>query len=211
MKKIKFKPIIMTIILIAFQSICYLISRSLQGEPYLIGNAIDKVIKFNIWFIIPYSIWYILIFLIPYILYKKNKDSFVKYIYSYTICTVIANIIFICFPTTVDRPLVESTNIITFITKIIFDIDTPIANCFPSLHCAVSMLFITYVLENKDFHIITKISTVCISLLIMAATLFVKQHVFVDFISGILLALISYYLVKFIYKKDDKLKKLLKL
>jgi len=211
MKKIEFKPLITTIVLIALQSICYLISKLLQGSPYLIGNEIDELIPFKIGFIIPYCIWYVLIFAVPYLLYKKDKESFIRYIYSYGICTIIANIIFICFPTTVLRPDIEVTGILTFIADIIFKIDTPILNCFPSLHCAISMLFITYILESKKYNKYTKISIVIISILIMASTMFVKQHVFVDFISGNLLALISYYSVKYFYKKNNYIKRLLKI
>ncbi len=211
MKKIELKPIIVTILLIAFQSICFLLSKLIQGSPNLIGNKIDTLIPFNIWFIIPYCIWYILIFVVPYLIYKKNKDSFVKYIYSYIFVTIIANIIFIVFPTTVLRPDVEATNILTFMAKAVFTIDTPICNCFPSLHCAVSMLFITFVFENKNFSNISKALITFISILIMIATLFVKQHVFVDLISGDLLALLCYYGISYNYKKNNKVKKLLKL
>ena len=66
MKKIEYKPIILTVALIVFQSLCYFISKILGGNPTLIGGVIDNKIPFNIWFIIPYCIWYLLIFLIPY-------------------------------------------------------------------------------------------------------------------------------------------------
>lgn len=211
MKKIELKPIIVTILLIAFQSICFLLSKVIQGSPYLIGNKIDTLIPFNIWFIIPYCIWYILIFTVPYSIYKKNKDSFVKYIYCYIFVTLIANIIFVIFPTTVARPDVEATNILTFMAKTVFMVDTPVCNCFPSLHCAVSMLFIAFVFENKNFKNISKILITAISVLIMIATLFVKQHVFVDLLSGNLLALLCYFGISYNYKKNNRIKKLLKI
>lgn len=211
MKKLEIKPIITTILLIAFQSVLFLGTKLLQGTPHLLGGPIDEKIPFNIWFIIPYCIWYVLIFAVPYFLYKKNKDSFVRYIYSYIICTVVANIIFVIYPSTVARPEVASTNIITFVTHFIFWIDTPILNCFPSLHCAMSMLFITYMFENKNIKPIIKIVITIISILIMASTLFIKQHVFIDFVSGDILALIVYFLVKKSYKENNLIKKLLKI
>ena len=54
MKKIEYKPIILTVALIVFQSLCYFISKILGGNPTLIGGVIDNKIPFNIWFIIPY-------------------------------------------------------------------------------------------------------------------------------------------------------------
>ncbi len=211
MKKIEYKPLILTVALIAFQSLCYFISKSLGGNPHLIGGVIDSKIPFNMWFIIPYCIWYLLIFLIPYYLYKKDKNIFVKYFVSYTLTTFIANIIFIIYPTYVDRPIVTGTSILELMTRIVFWVDTPAQNCFPSLHCAVSMLFILYMFEYKKCPNYLKIFTFIISILIMIATLFIKQHVFIDLISGDALAIVSYIIVSKFKKINKKVKELLAL
>lgn len=209
MKKIEYKPLILTVALIAFQSLCYFISKLICGSPHLIGNVIDSKIPFNMWFIIPYCIWYLLIFLIPYYLYKKDKDVFTKYFISYVFCTVIANIIFIIYPTYVDRPVVSGTSILELMTRIVFWVDTPAQNCFPSLHCAVSMLFILYMFECKKCPLYLKILTLIISILIMIATLCTKQHVFIDLLSGDILAIVSYIIVNNLKKTKKKVKELL--
>lgn len=211
MKKIEYKPLILTVVLIAFQSLCYFISKLFGSNPHLIGGVIDSKIPFNIWFIIPYCIWYLLIFLIPYYLYKKDKNIFIKYIISYLFCTVIANIIFIVYPTYVDRPVVTGTSILELITRIVFWVDTPAQNCFPSLHCAVSMLFILYMFECKKCPLYLKILTLIISILIMIATLCTKQHVFIDLVSGDVLAIVSYIIVNNLKKTNKKVKELLAL
>lgn len=209
MKKIEYKPLILTVALIAFQSLCYFISKLICGSPHLIGNVIDSKIPFNMWFIIPYCIWYLLIFLIPYYLYKKDKDVFTKYFISYVFCTVIANIIFIIYPTYVDRPVVSGTSILELMTRIVFWVDTPAQNCFPSLHCAVSMLFILYMFECKKCPLYLKILTLIISILIMIATLCTKQHVFIDLLSGDILAIVSYIIVNNLKKTKKNVKELL--
>ena len=211
MKKIEYKPIILTVALIAFQSLCYFISKLLGGNPTLIGGVIDNKIPFNIWFIIPYCIWYLLIFLIPYYLYKKYKNIFNKYFLAYSLSTFISNIIFIVYPTCVDRPIVTGTSFIELITRIVFWVDTPAQNCFPSLHCAVSMLFILYMFECKKAPVHLKILTAIMSILIMMATLFTKQHVFIDLVSGNILAIISYIIVYKLKKTNKKVKELLAL
>ncbi len=210
MKKIKIKPLITTILLIVFQTLCYFTSKLLESTPTLIGNAIDDKIPFNVWFIIPYCLWYLLIFIVPYYLYTKDKDKFVKYIYSYIICTLIANLIFIIYPTTVARPDVIVKGPVTLLAKFIFWTDTPIMNCFPSLHCAMSLLFILFILPTKNINKYVKIFVVFISVLIMASTLFIKQHVFIDVVSGNILAIISFFLAIPVYKKNYKFQKLLK-
>lgn len=194
-KKLEIKPIITTISLVCIQSILYFISKLLQGDLNLVGNVIDTKIPFIPAFFIPYCIWYLMIFIIPYYLYCKDKDKFIKYTMAYILCSMIGNIVFISYPSTVARPTVTGTDIFSLIAKFIYWIDTP-TNCFPSLHCAISMLFILYICESKNTNIITKISVCIISILIMLSTLFTKQHVVVDFISGDILALIVYLIVK---------------
>lgn len=194
-KKLEIKPIITTISLVCIQSILYFISKLLQGDLNLVGNVIDTKIPFVPAFFIPYCIWYLMIFIIPYYLYCKDKDKFIKYTMAYILCSMIGNIVFISYPSTVARPTVTGTDIFSLIAKFIYWIDTP-TNCFPSLHCAISMLFILYTCESKNTNIITKISVCIISILIMLSTLFTKQHVVVDFISGDMLALIVYLIVK---------------
>ena len=209
MKKIEYKPLILTVALIVFQSFCYFVSKFFEGNPNLIGGVIDSKISFNVWFIIPYCIWYLLIFLIPYYLYKKDKNIFTKYIISYLFCTVIANIIFIIYPTYVDRPIVIGNSILELMARIVFWVDTPAQNCFPSLHCAVSMLFILYMFECKKCPLYLKILTLIISILIMIATLYTKQHVFIDLLSGDILAIVSYIIVNNLKKIKKKVKELL--
>ena len=194
-KKLEIKPIITTISLVCIQSILYFISKLLQGDLNLVGNVIDTKIPFVPAFFISYCIWYLMIFIIPYYLYCKDKDKFIKYTMAYILCSMIGNIVFISYPSTVARPTVTGTDIFSLIAKFIYWIDTP-TNCFPSLHCAISMLFILYTCESKNTNIITKISVCIISILIMLSTLFTKQHVVVDFISGDMLALIVYLIVK---------------
>lgn len=194
-KKLEIKPIITTISLVCIQSILYFISKLLQRDLNLVGNVIDTKIPFLPVFFIPYCIWYLMIFIIPYYLYCKDKDKFIKYTMAYILCSMIGNIVFISYPSTVARPTVTGTDIFSLIAKFIYWIDTP-TNCFPSLHCAISMLFILYICESKNTNIITKISVCIISILIMLSTLFTKQHVVVDFISGDILALIVYLIVK---------------
>lgn len=209
MKKIDKKPIIILIILILFQTLLYLLSKTLQTNPHLLGNAIDEKIPFINIFIIPYASWYILLFLIPYLFYKTDKNIFTKYILCFLLTIIICNIIFIIYPTIVVRPIIQNTNIINVFVNIAYKIDTPALNCFPSIHCAVCMMWILYSLENKNLNKKYKVSIVIISILIMLSTLFIKQHVFIDLISGDILVLLIYLFLKNKVKTVNKFKKML--
>ncbi len=209
MKKIDKKPIIILIILILFQTLLYLLSKTLQTNPHLLGNVIDEKIPFINIFIIPYASWYILLFLIPYLFYKTDKNVFTKYILCFLLTIIICNIIFIIYPTIVVRPIIQNTNIINVFVNIAYKIDTPALNCFPSIHCAVCMMWLLYSLENKNLNKKYKISIVIISILIMLSTLFIKQHVFIDLISGDILVLLIYLFLKNKVKTVNKFKKML--
>lgn len=211
MKKINFKPIIITFGLIVFQCICYWISKFIQAEPNLIGGLIDKRISFNIWFIIPYTFWYFMLFIIPYYIYQKDKKLFTKYVLINAAITVISNIIFIAYPTTVIRPEIIGTNILELLTRLVFWVDTPIMNCFPSMHCAYSMVWLLCICSMKNASNGFKVFTTLTSLTIMASTLIIKQHVFIDFVSGDIIALIVFILFYKEKKLTNKVKELLKI
>ena len=191
-----------------FQTLFYYIAKLFQGEAHLIGGFIDDKIPFCNVFIIPYCIWYVLIFFVPYYLYLKDKYALSKYIASYIICSILADIIFIIYPTVVIRPILDNNSFLNFATNFIYSTDTPPVNCMPSLHCAVSMLFILTSFSSKKVSNIFKLFIFIISILIMMATLFVKQHVFIDFITGITLMTYVYIFVinnKWILNKVKKL------
>ena len=206
MKKIEVKPLIVALLLIIFQSILYALSKVFCVTPHLIGNSIDDKIPFVLVFIIPYVFWYLMLFIMPYKMYQKDKTNFYKYIITTILIVVIANIIFICYPTIVNRPELTGNNILILLTKFIYSIDTPALNCFPSLHCGFSMLFILHICTSRKQSNSFKIFTLISSILVMASTLLIKQHVFIDLVAGDILATIVYLIIR----KDIKLTKKIK-
>ena len=211
-KKIELKPLLITIGLIIFQSILFFCLKLIQGEPHLIGNFIDEKIPFIKYFIIPYYIWFVMLVGIPYYLYKKDKDTLAKYIISYVVSIIVASIIFTVYPSIVQRPdYLPNNNIINIMVNFIYWIDSPAINCFPSMHCAISMLFILTIRNAKDTKLYLKVSIIIMSLLIMVATLLVKQHVFIDLISGDIIMLLIYTTFSQNKKLINYVKKVLKL
>ena len=204
MKKLELKPIIISISLVVFQSILYALSKVINGSnATLIGSHIDSLIPFNTLAIVPYCIWYFLIFIIPYYYYK--------YIVSYVLITIIANIIFIVCPTTVNRPTVSGNDIFSIMTKIVFFVDNEPLNCFPSLHCAISFLWIIYTLSMKNSNKYFKLFITIISILIIISTLFIKQHVFIDMIGGICITSLVVIIINHSNYLINKTKSVLKL
>lgn len=75
------------------------------------------------------------------------------------------------------------------------------ANVFPSGHTMVSVLFIYCTVFCKQ---VKRSITVIISIMsigVIASTIFIKQHVFIDFVGGFVLATIVFFAVKYYFDK----------
>jgi membrane-associated phospholipid phosphatase len=101
------------------------------------------------------------------------------------------------------RADIEFKSISEYLVNIIYKMDTPVLNCFPSMHCVISFIFIYVSLTEKNLNIKYKVLLTIWSLLVIVSTLFVKQHVLVDVISAFILSLIVFILAsKIKYLKD---------
>ena len=192
MEKVKFKAIILIIVTIAFQSSVYFLTKIYQGEPYLLNSSLDEAIPFVSWFIYFYIIWYAMLFFIPIILYKRNKDVFYKYINMYLISIVIGGIVFMLFPTTMNRYDIVGQDITSKLVKLIYLADVPAVNCLPSMHCVVAMLFM-YGIKKVNVKNELKAFVWVLSICIIISTLFVKQHVMYDIFASLIVFLIALF------------------
>lgn len=179
-----------------FQSLIYFITKLFQGNPVYLNNAIDDRIPFIPSFVIFYVMWYLFLILIPLLILKYNKKVFDKYIVVSIVYAILEGIIFILFPTTMNRQPLVVTDISTWIVDIIYKVDTPVCNLFPSAHCAFSILFIISILDVKEIKKEYKILIIISSLLIILSTVFIKQHVVVDVLGALLIVPIYYILRK---------------
>lgn len=200
MKKIiKFsdiKIILISIALVAFQSIIFFLTKPFIHAPYVLNSKLDMAIPFISHFIWIYVFWYFMLFAVPFYIAKNNKNSFYKYIATYIITTIIAGLIFVVFPNCVIRPDVQNTNIACRLVNIIYTLDTPSINCLPSIHCLFSYLFILSVFDiKKDTSIHMKVIITTLSLLVVLSTLFIKQHVVYDAIASLILAIVVWIIV----------------
>ena len=179
-----------------FQSLIYFITKLFQNNPVYLNNAIDDRIPFIPYFVIFYVMWYLFLILIPLLILKYNKKVFDKYIVVSIVYAILEGIIFILFPTTMNRQPLVVTDISTWIVDIIYKVDTPVCNLFPSAHCAFSILFIISILDVKEIKKEYKVLIIISSLLIILSTVFIKQHVVVDVLGALLIVPIYYILRK---------------
>lgn len=188
--------IIIIVLVFLFQTLIYFISKLFQGNHIYLNNYLDDMIPFIPYFVIFYFLWYIFLFLIPLLILKYDKKVFDRYIMVSIIYSVLQGIIFIILPTTMDRADVVVNSISTFLVNIVYRLDTPVCNLFPSAHCAFTFLFIMSVLDlknlNKKYKILISIS----SILIVLSTIFIKQHVLIDILGAFCIIVPMYYIIR---------------
>jgi len=204
MNKSDLKIIKKIIGLVVAQSLLFLLAKLSPISIHVLKSTFDSKIPFIPQFIYFYVSWYAMLFLIPFLLYKKNFECFEKYIWSSSISIVISFFIYFFYPTSIVRGTITLNNITGLITQFIYAIDTPILNCFPSMHCLLSFFFIFYIINLKNTSFFIKMFVAVWSLLIVASTLFVKQHILADVISAFVFAVLIFVVVEILYKKKNK-------
>jgi membrane-associated phospholipid phosphatase len=155
-------------------------------EVYRLVTTVDESIPFIKYFSIPYSIWIFYIYVCIFYFFKKDANVYYRAISTYILCALLCYLIYSVFQTTVPRPVVMGSDPFSELMRYIYHRDQPF-NCFPSIHCFSSYLVMrtiwTSSFRNKwNLTIITTMSST-----IIMSTLFVKQHVIMDALAGILL------------------------
>ena len=126
-----------------------------------------------------------------------KKRYFRQLAWSVIIVNLIAFAVYLTFQTYVPREAIMSNNFFSGILQFIYNSDQPY-NGFPSLHSALSAATATYFvcIKSKRAWI-----AVAIAVLIVASTLFVKQHFIADAISGVILGVVTTLIIFGLPKK----------
>jgi membrane-associated phospholipid phosphatase len=193
-------------ILLIGQAFLYWFLKLFQKDPIYISYYLDDKIPFLGRFVYIYNSFYPFVFLSLFLLYKNDDKAYYKGIISGVIGYLICDVIFICFPTIMYRPVIPSINPFTdFIIKITFYYDNPPLNCFPSIHCLFCFQVIYSFIFSKS-NTRQKILITIYSLLVIVSTLFIKQHYIYDVISAFAVMLITNTLTDLL-KLYDRFKK----
>lgn len=209
-KDIKTFAIIVVILLIYFG--LYFFAKQFVVNPTILNNEIEDKIPLIPVFILFYMAWYFLLVIVPFILSRKSDKYFKIYCVSYVLCWIIAFFFYVFLPTAVKVPIIESNDVFSFLCNVIYPNDMQrnsvenigyavAANVFPNGHTIASMLFIYCTAFCKQVKKSTTIIIACLSIGIIASTIFIKQHVFVDLLGGFIIATIVFFAVKYFFDK----------
>ncbi len=156
-------------------------------NAYDITISIDHQIPLIPVFIIPYFLAYIQWVIGIVAIARYGREYSYKVLGGEIISKIIVCIIFIVFPTTMVRPEITGSNLFSRIVVFLYSIDTP-TNIFPSIHCLESYICMKAAIEMKEYDDRFRYGMVIISILVYLSTVFVKQHVVLDFFGAVIVA-----------------------
>lgn len=184
--------------LIIYQMWFIYVERTVTRRFHIVHTAVDDYIPFVEIFIVPYLLWFgYVAFAIAWFFFKDVQDY-------YKLCTFlfVGMTVFLVVSTVYPnghylRPRVfERDNIFISMVKGLYMIDTP-TNLFPSIHVYNSIGVHLAVMNSEKLKEKTwiKRSSFIMMLLIIASTMFLKQHSVFDVVTGCVMALVMYTLV----------------
>lgn len=175
-------------------NIFYIMLNSSKRGVHNLVTPVDNMIPFMRVFIIPYVAWYAFIFVTVIYLFFKDREVYYTTVISYNLGLIASYITFFFFQTTVPRPDIIGSDVLSKMVLAIYGADQPY-NCFPSIHVLTSFLMVKALSASK---IKSKLNLGIVwlsAVAIIISTLFVKQHVILDAVSGIVYADVIFRIV----------------
>lgn len=187
-----------------------------NGSNLLVGHMHHYNFSIKLDSMVPFVPAFISIYLLAFITWivgyivitRENKEICFHYTSAEMIAKLICFIIFLIIPTTMARPEITGSGIWHSISKLVYWIDEPVT-LFPSIHCLESWMCFRGSLPLKKVGVTYKVIMFISAILVFLSTIFVKQHVIVDIIGGVLVVEIGLFIAKK-FKTGEKLEKLIK-
>lgn len=181
----RFWPLVFMLIYPVLGAI-YAIVNKPADKVYNLTTSWDHAIPFVKYFALPYSVWIFYIYVCVIYFFMKDIRVYYRALLTYTICACICYCIYSVFQTTMPRPEVVGNDVFSQLMRFLYNRDEPY-NCFPSIHVFSSyMVFrLTVASGFRNRRNLTLIGGM--SSLIIASTLFIKQHAIADGVAGIVL------------------------
>lgn len=119
-------------------------------------------------------------------------------------CKVVCIIVFIVYPCTLAQPAASDLHGVgAWLHRFIYHIDQPI-NLLPSMHCYMSHLVVRPLIAGyfrDEIKLPVRIALYVFVVMIYLSTMFTKQHVFMDVVTGVALAELMWHVSGLIVKR----------
>lgn len=165
-----------------------------QGRlHHLVAFPLDDVIPFLPWTVSIYLLSY-LFWAVNYLLAaRRGRDFADRYFFADFLVRCVCFLFFTLLPTTNLRPEVTGGGLWNGLMRLLYQMDAA-DNLFPSIHCAASMLCVLAVAGDQKAPLWYRGFSGVFAAAVFVSTMTTKQHVLVDVLGGILLALLCYWL-----------------
>ena len=176
-----------------FNCLVYSGSRLIAGgwHHYNIESSLDRGIPFIPQFLLVYFGCYIF-WGVNYIMAaRQEREQVYRFFTADFLSRCVCLVIFLAFPTTNTRPVIEGNGFWNQAALWLYSIDDA-DNLFPSIHCLVSWFSYLAVRGQEKIPGWYKNVSWIIAVLVFISTLVTKQHVLVDVAGGIALAQICF-------------------
>lgn len=154
---------------------------------------LDSKIPLIPWFVYPYYLTFPLGIITFFYLAYANKKSFYQIFYTLVISFAISGVIYLAFQTKFTKP---DFTPVTFTDQLVvrtWGSTSPI-NCFPSQHSFMAIaIIIACLTSGKNMKWWYKIFAISMSIMILLATFFIKQHYFLDWVASLVIMLLVYF------------------
>jgi membrane-associated phospholipid phosphatase len=179
----------------------YIESIPVGNNFHLLSSKVDDFFPFCEYFVIPYFMWFLYFPGVWIYLALFEKKTFIPFTVMLFTGMTLFIFVSLIYPNYIDLRVEfdKGKNLFTKLCALLQNVDTP-TNVFPSIHVFNSMVAHIGIRRSElGKNIFIRIGSFVIMSLICIATLFMKQHSFVDFLGGAGLTLILYIPIYIIY------------
>lgn len=216
LKQIPWWGYVAGLVSVGVQSLFYylsnLITNALGTTAISTKTIIDNYIPLIPVFAIVYVYSFIFWVTTPAVVTLAGKQQFKKFAIGQLIAYFVGFVIFTCMPTFMNRAdegILEYAENGHWLLKIIYSVDGGeyAFNLLPSYHCLTSVYCYLGVRKQKGISKWYKIYALTLAILICMATVFIKQHYFLDLVVGVGISILTYIAVNLVCKLKNKANK----
>ncbi|WP_297724391.1 serine/threonine protein phosphatase [uncultured Mobiluncus sp.] len=184
------KLTIIQAVILVIQIILYFGSERFQHVFHNPQRRLDQHIPRIPAFVYPYVLWFPLIVIFPIGLYYFSPGNWVALQIAWIFCVVVSVVAYLAYPTTFQREKLGHGRT-ERVLALVYKTSCRGVNCAPSLHCSTSMMIAFVAVVTNQMPWWLRVISVLVSLAIILATQFTKQHVLLDLLTAIPVAVVS--------------------
>nr|WP_314265035.1 phosphatase PAP2 family protein [uncultured Moellerella sp.] len=159
--------------------------------PSWIDNAIPYSVQ-GIWFYLSFFLF------IPFGYLLCPRQSVLKLMVAMQLCALFSGSVYLLYPTTMSYPINEGLDSASYLLSQLIAVDSP-HNLLPSLHVSLTALAL-YALWSQQYKLRTGLFLLW-AIMICFSVLQLRRHLFIDLITGVIVAVLSGYLSQLLVAK----------